>query len=65
MSSARNGNSEVPVYFLNAKLGYIVRKIEKHKGVQYIFITAIMKFMNKKNFWYGPFQAMGMISDTL
>jgi hypothetical protein len=26
--SARNGNSEVPVYFLIAKQGYTVRKIE-------------------------------------
>jgi hypothetical protein len=29
--SARNGNVEVPVYFLKAKQGYTVRKIEKGK----------------------------------
>jgi hypothetical protein len=29
LTSARNGNLEVPVYFLKAKQGYIVRKIEK------------------------------------
>jgi hypothetical protein len=29
--SARNGNVEVPVYFLKAKQGYTVRKIEEGK----------------------------------
>jgi hypothetical protein len=33
MSSAQNGNLEVPVYFLKVKQGYTVRKMEKDKWV--------------------------------
>jgi hypothetical protein len=29
--SARNGNVEVPIYFLKAKQGYTVRKMETDK----------------------------------
>jgi hypothetical protein len=32
-SSARNGNLEVPVYFLKAKQGYTTRKIGKDKWI--------------------------------
>jgi hypothetical protein len=43
--SARNGNLEVPVYFLKAKQGYTVRKMD--------IDGAGMKFRNKKKFRYG------------
>jgi hypothetical protein len=32
-TSGRNGNSEVPVYFLKEKQGCTVRKIEKGKWI--------------------------------
>jgi hypothetical protein len=31
--NARNGNLEVPVYFLKAKQGYTLRKTEKDKWI--------------------------------
>jgi hypothetical protein len=52
-TSARNGNSEVPVHKLKAKQGYTVRKMEKDKmDTVYLHICARMKFRNKKKFQY-------------
>jgi hypothetical protein len=51
-SAPRNGDLEVPVYFLKVKQGY-VRKIEKYKLIHYILVNAGMKFGNKKKFRYG------------
>jgi hypothetical protein len=54
----------VLIYFLKAKQGYTVRKMEKDKWVLYILISAGMKFRNKKKFQYditactGPFLAL-------
>jgi hypothetical protein len=63
-TSARNGNVEVPVYFLKAKQGYTVRKLKKKgKWIWYIMISAGMKFRNKNKSQYGiptctgPFRA--------
>jgi hypothetical protein len=39
VTSARNGNLKVPIYFLKARQGYIVRKMEKDKGLQYILMS--------------------------
>jgi hypothetical protein len=51
--SARNGNVEVPVYFLKVKQGHNVRIMENDKQTQYISISAGMKFRNKKKFRYS------------
>jgi hypothetical protein len=48
-SSARNGNLEVAVYFLKAKQGYTVRKVEKGKWIQYIMISAGLKLRDKRS----------------
>jgi hypothetical protein len=61
ITSARNVNSELPVYYLKAKQGYTVRKTEKDKWICYI--SAGMKFRNK-TFRYSipaytcPFRAL-------
>jgi hypothetical protein len=52
-SSAEHGNLEVPAYFSKAKQGYTVIKMKKHKWIQYILISASLKFWNKKKFQYG------------
>jgi hypothetical protein len=44
---------EVPVYFLKAKQGYTVRKMETDKWTYCIMISEHIKFSNKKKFWYG------------
>jgi hypothetical protein len=54
ISSTQNGNLEVPVFFLKAKQGYNIRKIGKYKWIQYILISAGMKFRNKKKFQHIP-----------
>jgi hypothetical protein len=52
--SARNGNLEVPVYFLKTKQGYTVRKNGETKMVmQYILVSAGVKFRTKRKFRYG------------
>jgi hypothetical protein len=53
VSSAQNGNLEVPVCFLKVKQGYTIRKMEEDKWIYYVFISAGMKFSNKKKFLYG------------
>jgi hypothetical protein len=51
--SAENVNLEVLVYFLKAKQGYSVRGIERDKWIDYILVSAGMKFRKKKKFRYG------------
>jgi hypothetical protein len=46
-------NIYVPEYFLKAKQGYSVRGIERDKWIDYILVSAGMKFRNKKKFRYG------------
>jgi hypothetical protein len=41
---ARNGNLEVPVHFLKAKQGRTVRKMEEDEWIEYMLISAGMKF---------------------
>jgi hypothetical protein len=51
---ARNGNLEVPVYFLKGKQGHTVRKYKKiYKRMQYKLARSGMKFRNKKKFRYA------------
>jgi hypothetical protein len=64
--SAWNGNLEVSVYFLRVKRGYAF-KIEEAKWIEYMLISAAMKFSNKRKFWYGipaytdPFLALVLL----
>jgi hypothetical protein len=61
--SALNGNIKVQAYFLKAKQGYVVRKVEKYKWIYsyYIFISTGMKFRNKKKFRYATPLYTGLI----
>jgi hypothetical protein len=42
MATARNGNLELPVYFLKAKERYTVRQTEEEKWIYYILINYFM-----------------------
>jgi uncharacterized membrane-anchored protein YitT (DUF2179 family) len=67
VSSARNGNLEVPVYVLKAKQGYTVRKMEKYIWMVVYIDKCRYEIQEQKEVpvWYtGPFREL-LVSDMI